>query len=186
MSDGVVNIRGKEYETVALRVHKFRQAHPLWEIKTIIEFQSDERVLMRCEIRDEGGRLKATGHAEETRTGNINSVSAIENCETSAVGRGLAFLDLGGMSIASAHEVSQHDVEHERKQFIDMMNVIRENFESIAVIKEGIANNDLSIAAEAWRELSESEQMILWKAPTKGGVFTTAERAAMQSNEWGK
>ena len=46
-------------------------------------------------------------YAEENRSfGKINKTSALENAETSAVGRALAFLGLGGSEIASADEVS--------------------------------------------------------------------------------
>src|ERR1700732_370789 len=50
----------------------------------------------------------AVAHAEEYRAASeINQTSALENCETSALGRALAFLGYGSAnSIASAEEVS--------------------------------------------------------------------------------
>ena len=49
----------------------------------------------------------ATGLAEELRTASrINQCSALENAETSAVGRALAMLGLTNDRIASAEEVS--------------------------------------------------------------------------------
>jgi hypothetical protein len=105
---GTVDIHGKEYKTVALRVNEFRADHADWTINpTVIE--ADERiVVMRCEILDDAGRLRAAGQAEENRTdGKINRTSALENCETSAVGRALAFLGYAGSEIASADEVAQ-------------------------------------------------------------------------------
>ena len=50
----------------------------------------------------------ATGWAEEVRgSSNINKTSALENCETSAVGRALGFAAFGSAeSIASADEVA--------------------------------------------------------------------------------
>jgi hypothetical protein len=32
--------------------------------------------------------------------------------------------------------------------------------------------------------LSQDVQAALWKAPTKGGIFTTAERATMKTTEF--
>ena len=58
------------------------------------------------------------------------------------------------------------------------------NEKSIAAIKAGIANNELSTAAEAWYELSEETMTALWKAPKNGGCFTTVERAAMKTPEF--
>ena len=38
--------------------------------------------------------------------------------------------------------------------------------------------------AEAWAEISNEDKQALWLAPSKGGVFTTAERAAFRSDEF--
>lgn len=105
---GVVNIRGKEYRTVALRVELLRDEHPDWTVDTnVLEFAGD-LILVRAEIRNEDGRIIAAGHAEEVRgRGSINQTSALENAETSAVGRALAFLGYGGSEIASADEVQR-------------------------------------------------------------------------------
>jgi len=106
MNTGIVNIRGKEYMTVALRVQQFREKHPLWAIETHVEDRTEEYVVMRCEISNEEGRILATGHAEEFRkSSQINSTSALENAETSCIGRALAALGFGGSEFASANEV---------------------------------------------------------------------------------
>ena len=66
----------------------------------------DDPVLFRCEIRNDEGRLIATGHSEERRSNTgINSTSAVENCETGAIGRALAALGYGGSEFASADEL---------------------------------------------------------------------------------
>ena len=51
--------------------------------------------------------MLATGHAQEFKTGNINTYSAIENGETSAVGRALGGLGIigTGVALASAEEM---------------------------------------------------------------------------------
>jgi hypothetical protein len=54
----------------------------------------------------------------------------------------------------------------------------------ITNIKTGIANQDLAFAKESWDELSNDEKSALWKAPTKGGIFTTSERTVIQSSEF--
>lgn len=59
--------------------------------------------------------------------------------------------------------------------------------ESVKRIKEGIAANtseSLSVAAEAWGELSYAAKRALWVAPSKGGVFTTEERRVLHSAEF--
>ena len=104
---GIVNIRGKQYETVALRVQKFREKHPDYRLITEIIERTDACVVMRAAIYN-GDTLLATGHAEEYRKASeINKTSALENCETSAIGRALASLGLGGTEFASADEVAR-------------------------------------------------------------------------------
>ena len=52
--------------------------------------------------------LVSTGTAEEFRAAShINKTSALENCETSSVGRALRFLGLTNSDIASAEEMQQ-------------------------------------------------------------------------------
>jgi hypothetical protein len=107
MQDGTVRIHGKDYKTVALRMSEFRAEYPLWSIETEIVRLDDDRAIVRARIIDEAGRLIATGHAEEWRSSSaINETSMVENAETSAVGRALAFFKFAGSEIASADEVA--------------------------------------------------------------------------------
>jgi len=107
MKPGVVNIKGRDYETVALRVSKFREKNPSWSLETEILQRDAEVVVMKATVKDENGRVLATGHAEEYRASSqINATSATENCETSAIGRALAALGMGGTEFASADEVA--------------------------------------------------------------------------------
>lgn len=103
---GITNIRGKEYQTVALRVAKFRDACPSYALTTSIVSRDPDCVVMQAQIADETGIVKATGHAEEYRAASqINKTSALENCETSAIGRALAAFGFGGTEFATANEV---------------------------------------------------------------------------------
>jgi hypothetical protein len=72
----------------------------------------------------------------------------------------------------------------ERQQEVTMAEVVSANAESIRVIKEGIEQNQLSTAAEAWFELDDSTKQWLWVAPSLGGCFTTKERDIMKSKEF--
>jgi hypothetical protein len=106
MNTGIVNIRGKDYQTVAFRIQKFREAKPHWQLYTEIIKCDDQAVIVRCDICDEAGVHVASGHAEEFRKASqINATSALENCETSAIGRALAAAGWGGSEFASANEV---------------------------------------------------------------------------------
>ena len=121
---GVVNIRGKEYMTGALRVQKFREAHPEWELSTEIIKADEKVVIMQARIYTENGKCIATGHAEEFRASSqINSTSALENCETSAIGRCLASAGWGGAEFASANEVQNaiHQQKNNSAEFVKLI-----------------------------------------------------------------
>ena len=109
MSDtGIVNIHGKQYKTVAKRVDEFRKKHnTTMSIITRLIESTAEFVVMKAEILDKDGRVIATGYAEEKRNASmINKTSALENCETSAIGRALANFGYAGGEYASADEVA--------------------------------------------------------------------------------
>lgn len=106
---GIVNIHGKAYKTVALRVEEFRNEFTVkdgWGITTEVLHANDTTVLLKATIYDPDGRVVGTGHGEERRnSSNINKTSAIENAETSAIGRALASCGLAGSEFASADEL---------------------------------------------------------------------------------
>lgn len=104
---GVVDIHGKDYLTVAHRMQVFRAENPGFSIVTSVLSVDDTSVLMRAEIRDAADRIVSTGHAEEVRaSSSINRSAALENAETSAVGRALSFYRYAGTEIASADEIA--------------------------------------------------------------------------------
>lgn len=105
---GIVNIHGKEYKTVAKRVDEFRNEHKTdMAIITSLVSIDEKTVVMKAEILDKDQRVIATGFAEEHRDASqINRTSALENCETSAIGRALANFGLAGGEYASADEVA--------------------------------------------------------------------------------
>jgi len=123
---GVVNIHGKDYKTVAKRVDEFREEHKSeMSIITSIISIDEMCVVMKAEILDKDGRTIATGHAEELRTASqINRTSALENCETSAIGRALA-----GGEFASADEVA--NAIQQQEQIARPSNGTRLNFDDV-------------------------------------------------------
>ena len=137
---GVVNIHGKDYKTVAKRVDEFRKEHgtKLAIITSIVD-RDEETVVMKAEILDESRNVIATGFAEEKRTASqINRTSALENCETSAIGRALANFGLGGGEYASADEVAnaiQQQNETQKATRLDF-DEIRSHLEELEKLTE--------------------------------------------------
>lgn len=106
---GIEMRRGKRYTTVAVRVEIMRRHAGALGVSTeIIHWGTakGEPIVVKATVTDEAGRVLATGHAEEIRgQGQVNSTSALENAETSAIGRALAALGLSGGEFASANEM---------------------------------------------------------------------------------
>ena len=83
----------EDYETVEERLIKFWKDHPDGQIHTKLLDQSSGRFIVEAAIyrTEADGRPWTTGLAEETVQGRgVNATSALENCETSAIGRALA------------------------------------------------------------------------------------------------
>ena len=91
-----INIKGKEYITVAERLKAFRNNFKDFRLLTeIVEF-TPERCIMVAKVLDASGVEVANGHACETPNKNqINRLSILENCETSAIGRALGNFGIG-------------------------------------------------------------------------------------------
>jgi len=82
-----------DYETVESRLVKFWKENPDGRIETeLIEANSNRFIIMARIFRTEAdSKYWTSGHAYETITDRgVNSTSALENCETSAIGRALA------------------------------------------------------------------------------------------------
>ena len=123
MKEGIVLIHGQEYETVASRLKKFCEKFPVedgWSIQTEVLKSDNERVIVKASFFIPDGKLLRTGHAEEFRNSSqINKTSALENAETSAIGRLLANSGFLSQNIASAEEVlnATRQQEHSQKQY---------------------------------------------------------------------
>lgn len=102
-----IPVKGKNYAMVPARVQAFRMMCPDGYIGTEIVDMHDGVVTMQATVKDETGKVLATGLAQEKETSSyINKTSYIENCETSAVGRALGMLGLGSdEQMASAEEL---------------------------------------------------------------------------------
>jgi len=83
----------EDYETVEERLVKFWKEHPDGRIDTTLVESTLQRFIVKASIfrTEVDAQAWTTGYAEETvSTRGVNSTSALENCETSAIGRALA------------------------------------------------------------------------------------------------
>ncbi len=109
-----IDIKGKEYILVKDRVIFFNEEYPNGSIETnLISEPTAEMVIVKATITPNVDNPKRifTGYSQATwGDGYINKVSAMENCETSAIGRALASMGIGVIdSIASADEMRKSE-----------------------------------------------------------------------------
>jgi len=104
---GVTQRGGKKYTEVFVRVEAFRKAFGTDHgINTEILTDDGKRVVVKASITNSAGMVVGSGMAEEIRgQGNVNKTSALENAETSAIGRALASIGLHGGTYASLNEI---------------------------------------------------------------------------------
>jgi len=182
-----VKIHNKDYWTVAERIAKFKEDEPNLGIETQLISHDSEKIIMKALIMN-GEAVIATGYAEEFRgSSKINETSALENAETSAVGRALAFFGLAGTEIASADEVAAAITQQREKELYTSFQATTEanenNHDSLLAIRGFLAEEMWSAAKEAWAEVSHEDQRSIWVADTKGGWFTATECNQMKT--WG-
>ena len=82
-----------DYETVEVRLEKFIKEYNDFRIATELEVVEKDRYIVKAYLfkTSSDSVAWATGYAEEKITDRgVNSTSALENCETSAIGRALA------------------------------------------------------------------------------------------------
>jgi hypothetical protein len=113
----MANFNLNDYETVEERLRRLYADHPDARIITVnLTTEADRNALtwvIRAELYliDDDGLpfLKSTGHAFEIDgvNGMANKTSALENCETSAIGRCLANGGYSGNKRASREEMTK-------------------------------------------------------------------------------
>lgn len=133
------------------------------------------------------------GHSERTtvympHTEGMNTNAAQDAGISITYGKRLSFVSALGIMTGNEDTdgggYGEKSADQLYKEFTATMTAVLENYESIMAVKNGMASGELDRAHEAWAELEREVQMALWRAPSKGGPFTTAERAMMKSNEW--
>ena len=112
-SHGIVQRGGKKYTQVVHRMEALREHHGISiGVSTDVLVDDGQRVVMKATVHtnDQPTIVLGTGHAEEIRgQGRVNETSALENCETSAIGRALACIGLSGGEFASSNEMEGVD-----------------------------------------------------------------------------
>lgn len=157
-----------KYASVNERVLAYRKVYPNRRIETEIQEITENSVRMKATVYNDDNEVLATGHASELKGGIINTVSMIENCETSAVGRALGFAGFGiSGGIASEQEIEKiedYKLANKKIEIYDKMYI--SEIDAITIIKsaigelmrkQGIVKQELEVAVrnQVWTELED-------------------------------
>jgi recombination protein RecT len=81
------------------------------------------------------------------------------------------------------YDIGESDEEkaYKRQQVHDA--ALGRHYKTVQFIKDELERPepDLYTVAEAWAEIPQDDQIALWLAPTKGGIFTTKERDTIKT-----
>lgn len=173
LEDKAVNIKGKKYVLVSDRIIYFNETYPNGTIETAIlsDITADRVVVKAVVVPDVSNPDRFfVGHSQALwGEGYINKSAAIENCETSAVGRALAMLGIGVIdSIASVDEITKAQNTEKQINMTDKFTIWRnsimkvESIEDLDAIEEklskvAIFTDDQKIALQGTIEQRKTE-----------------------------
>jgi len=156
-----------------------------------------EHVRVVCRVSHSGGYSKDyhTDMPADGKGAKGGDVMTKTHAAGSAISYGMRYLlkmifnvaigdddDDDGNAASSANLVQDH---------LDYIETVRELWPTIAAVKDFLVpkwgdnetSRNIEAAREAYKELPEEDQRLLWKAPTKGGIFTTEERTLLKTGE---
>jgi len=116
-----IKIQGKDYVLVSSRIVYFNEHYPNGYITTaLVSEPTDTTVIIKAIVVPDVGvnERHFTGYSQAViGEGMVNKTSALENAETSAVGRALAMMGIGVIdSVASADEMNKSTWNNYPKQ----------------------------------------------------------------------
>ncbi len=161
-----IKIHGKDYVMVKDRIIFFNENYPNGCIQTKLIDRIDGTdypniVIFEATVIPDVDKPERffTGHAEEEiGSSQINKTSALENCETSAIGRALGCMGIGVEdSFASANEV-QNAIHQQQNSFYVKTDNHLEMFD--VLLKDSYFDGKRSDVKDKWKminTLSETE-----------------------------
>lgn len=133
------------------------------------------------------------GHSEKTTmkapaddSGNKNKIQGIGSTSTYL----MRYTLIAAFALTTADEdndgATNSDLPLQR--VMAQNDVLRntENLRAVLAIKEALAEDDYYEVCEYLYSMPEDQHNALWVAPTKGGIFTTEERAKIKSDAFAK
>lgn len=169
----------KNYAEVHQRIKAFRMVYPKGKILPEIISENEGIITFKVTIEDEIGNVLAIAHARENVKGSfINQSNAIENCETSAIGRALGMCGFGiDSSVASAEEIKNAMKKEEQPISTEDVVKLLADFEELIIATNtnrediykhfNVSNNNQMNA----RQLKEAIAILKVKDKRKEEIF---------------
>ena len=156
-----VKVKGnKKYLMVKDRVEVFRKFYGLnLGIDTTVLHIDDSVVRVQAKIIDANNKVIGSGLAEEVRaSSNITRTSAVEVCESSAIGRALSSIGLHGGEYASAEEMLNAVQQQDKIVTKKVEKEIQEHFPDAKVARDVHPLDNVSFHPrenwEAWKDIN--------------------------------
>lgn len=157
LADKAIDFKGKKYVLVSDRVLYFNETYPEGSITTELVSPTDsDDVIVKATVKPNEKQI-FTGYSQATwGEGYINKTSALENAETSAVGRALAFMGIGVIeSIASIDEINKTTYPNRQPKEEQMTPQMAKANARIAI--EGA--NNLDVIMEVEKKIKKSKNL---------------------------
>jgi hypothetical protein len=136
-------------------------------------------------MQDAKGQLKKEWSIGEVAPNNCKNGYPFAMAEKRAKDR--VILKLAGLHGYVYSEDEAEDFKDskpsEGNDLLEYNETVREHWDWINGAKEAIANEDWYSLAGMWGDIDHETMATLFRAPTKGGIFTTEERAACKGND---
>lgn len=172
--------------------YKYRSCEDILEAVKPILKEYNASIKLSDDIVEVGGRVyvKATAVVISDKGGLLGEVSAYAREQEAKKGMDEAQITGAASSYARKYALNGLFAIDDTKDADTLSpedNEAPEDLQSkdyaehITVIKNALAEGDLSTAAEEWFTLDDEVKAVIFKATSKGGQFTTQEREIMKS-----
>ena len=149
----------EDYDTVESRIKKFWEQFPNGRILTDIIYNDETRFVVKAYVYvdREDSRAITSGMAEEiVGSSMVTKSSALEVCETSAIGRALANFIFSGNKRPSREEmekVERYEKNPRKTNLYSVRTLTPEELAKLEIVLDEIyATNEVSRLREIWTE----------------------------------
>ena len=167
----------------------------LERIAAHLDIKFDSPKIIHADMESKQVAIEVSGSAGENTAWSIGEAAPYNNknsypfamAEKRAKDR--VILKLAGIHGDAYSEEEGDDfkeAERELNWLIAHNEACMDHLGSIYFVKQYLEGDDpkWDSAAEAWEEIPNDDKVLIWKAPSKGGFFTTKERQQIKSTEF--